>query len=73
MLILHSLGYWLGVQFVRLTGSDSYWQYGTGVGLAAVSVGFVIVWAADLGSRFVDANAVRFMAWVYANLCRTKA
>ncbi|TGJ83198.1 hypothetical protein E0Z10_g5552 [Xylaria hypoxylon] len=58
MLILHSLGFWLGKYFLQLTGSDSYWQYGTGIGLAAVVVGFVIMWAADLGSRFVDANAL---------------
>ncbi|KAI0533931.1 aspartic peptidase domain-containing protein [Xylaria digitata] len=56
MLILHSLGFWLGKYFVRLTGSESYWQYGTGIGLAAVIIGFVIMCAADLGSRFVDTN-----------------
>ncbi|KAF2973483.1 hypothetical protein GQX73_g39 [Xylaria multiplex] len=58
MFILHSLGFWLGEYFVRLTGSESYWQYGTGIGLAAVIVGFVIMCAADLGSRLVDTNAV---------------
>ncbi|KAI1752481.1 acyltransferase family-domain-containing protein [Xylaria castorea] len=71
MLILHSLGYWLGTYFLQPTGSDSYWQYGTGIGLAIVTVGCVIIWAADLGSRFVDANVVRFTAWAYAKLCRT--
>ncbi|KAI0444764.1 acyltransferase family-domain-containing protein [Xylaria telfairii] len=71
MLILHSLGYFLGKFFVQFTGSESYWQYGTGIGMAAVTVGCVIIWAADLGSRFVDANAVRFTAWAYAKLCKT--
>ncbi|KAI0459666.1 acyltransferase family-domain-containing protein [Xylaria acuta] len=71
MLILHSLGYWLGKYFLQLTGSDPNWQYGTGIGLAVVTVGFVIIWVADLGSRFVDANAVWFTAWVYAKLCKT--
>ncbi|KAI1740674.1 acyltransferase family-domain-containing protein [Xylaria scruposa] len=70
MLILHSLGYWLGNYFLQVTGSDSYWQYGTGISLAIVTVGCVIIWAADLGSRFVDAKAVRFTAWAYAKLCR---
>ncbi|KAI0404476.1 acyltransferase family-domain-containing protein [Xylaria palmicola] len=70
MLILHSLGLWLGRYFLRLTGSDSYWQYGAGIGLAAAVVGCVIIWAADLGSRFVDANAVRFTAWTYGRLCK---
>ncbi|KAI0490149.1 acyltransferase family-domain-containing protein [Xylaria cf. heliscus] len=71
MLILHSLGYWLGEYFLQLTGSDSNWRYGAGVGLAGVTVGCVIIWAADLGSRFVDANAVRFTAWAYGKLCKT--
>ncbi|RYC58543.1 hypothetical protein CHU98_g7682 [Xylaria longipes] len=71
MLILHSLGYWLGKHFLQFTGSDSNWQYGTGIGLAAVTIGCVIIWAADLGSRFVDANAVWFTAWAYAKLCKT--
>ncbi|KAJ2983392.1 hypothetical protein NUW58_g6254 [Xylaria curta] len=71
MLILHSLGYWLGKYFLRITGSDSYWEYGTGVGLAAVIVGCVILWAADLGSRLADANAVRFTGWAYGKLCKT--
>lgn len=70
MLILHSLGLWLGKYFLQLTGSKSYWEYGTGIGLASVIVGCVIIWAADLGSRFVDVNAVRFTAWVYGKLCK---
>ncbi|KAI1132470.1 acyltransferase family-domain-containing protein [Nemania abortiva] len=68
MLILHSLGFWLGKYFLQITGSNSYWQYGTGVSLAAAVVGCVIIWAADLGSRFVDTNAVRFTAWAYRRL-----
>jgi peptidoglycan/LPS O-acetylase OafA/YrhL len=71
MLILHSLGFWLGKYFVALTGSETYWQYGTGVGAAALVVGGVIVWVADLGSRFVDEKAVRFTAWAYSSLCKT--
>ncbi|KAI0866509.1 acyltransferase family-domain-containing protein [Xylaria cubensis] len=70
MLILHSLGYWLGGYFLQITGSGSYWQYGTGIGLAIVTVGCIIIWAADLGSRFVDAKVVRFTAWAYAKLCQ---
>jgi peptidoglycan/LPS O-acetylase OafA/YrhL len=70
MLILHSLGFWLGKCFLELTGSESDWEYGTGVGMAAVVVGCVIIYAADLGSRFVDANAVRFTAWAYTRLRR---
>ncbi|KAI0429408.1 acyltransferase family-domain-containing protein [Xylaria sp. FL1042] len=71
MFILHSLGFWLGKYFLRLTGSDSPWKYGTGISLAAITVGFIIMWAADLGSRFVDANAVRFTVWAYGKLCKT--
>ncbi|KAI8629148.1 acyltransferase family-domain-containing protein [Xylariaceae sp. FL1651] len=71
MLFLHSLGFWLGKYFLGLTGSDTYWQYGTGVGLAAITVGCVIIWAADLGSRFVDANVVRFTTWIYNKFCAT--
>ncbi|KAI1170195.1 acyltransferase family-domain-containing protein [Nemania sp. FL0916] len=71
MLILHSLGLWLGKYFLEMTGSESYLQYGTGIGLAALVVGCVIIYAADLGSRFVDANAVRFTGWVYNKLCKT--
>ncbi|KAI1352261.1 acyltransferase family-domain-containing protein [Xylaria sp. FL0043] len=70
MLILHSLGFWLGKCFLQLTGSHSPWSYGAGIGLAAVTVGFIIMWAADLGSRFVDANAVRFTVWAYGKLCK---
>ncbi|KAI1425351.1 acyltransferase family-domain-containing protein [Xylaria sp. FL1777] len=73
MLILHSLGFWLGKYFLRLTGSDSKWGYGTGISLAAVIVGFIIMWAADLGSRFVDDNAVRFTVWAYGKLSRSAA
>ncbi|KAJ8109802.1 hypothetical protein ONZ43_g6034 [Nemania bipapillata] len=61
MLILHSLGFWLGKYFLQLTGSRPYWRYGTGVSLAAVIVGCIIIWAADLGSRLIDANS-RLMA-----------
>ncbi|KAJ8132580.1 hypothetical protein O1611_g1048 [Lasiodiplodia mahajangana] len=71
MLILHSVGFWLGKYFLQLTGSQSYWQYGAGVGLAAVVNGCVTIWAADLGSRFVDDNAVRFTVWAYGKLCKT--
>ncbi|RWA12540.1 hypothetical protein EKO27_g2550 [Xylaria grammica] len=70
MLLLHSLGFWLGKYLLGMTGSESYWQYGTGIGMAAVIVGFVIIWAADLGSRFVDAKAVRFTVWAYDELCK---
>ncbi|KAI3332676.1 acyltransferase family-domain-containing protein [Ustulina deusta] len=70
MLILHSLGFWLGKYFLQLIGSDSQWKYGTSIGLAAVIVGFVIMWAADLGSRFVDANVVWFTVWAYGKLCK---
>lgn len=69
MLILHSLGLWLGKYLLQITGSNSPWKYGTGIGSAAVIVGVVIMWAADLGSRFVDANAVRFTRWTYVKLC----
>ncbi|KAI3318409.1 acyltransferase family-domain-containing protein [Xylariaceae sp. AK1471] len=72
MLILHSLGFWLGKYFLEFTGSESYWQYGTGIGMAAVIVGCVIIYAADLGSRLVDVNVVRFTAWAYSKLCRTE-
>ncbi|KAI0506882.1 acyltransferase family-domain-containing protein [Xylaria bambusicola] len=70
MLILHSLGFWLGKYFLGITGSNSPWRYGIGISLAASIVGFVIIWAADLGSRFVDVNAVRFTVWAYRRLCK---
>ncbi|KAI0098769.1 acyltransferase family-domain-containing protein [Nemania sp. FL0031] len=70
MLILHSLGFWLGKYFLQLTGSESYWRYAAGVSLAALVDGCVTIWAADLGSRFVDAKAVRFTVWAYGKLCK---
>ncbi|KAI1357304.1 acyltransferase family-domain-containing protein [Xylaria arbuscula] len=70
MLILHSLGFWLGKYFLQIIGSNSPWKYGTSIGLSAVVVGFVIIWAADLGARLVDANIVRFTVWAYGKLCR---
>ncbi|KAI1298844.1 acyltransferase family-domain-containing protein [Xylaria venustula] len=73
MLILHSLGVWVARYFLLLTGSDSLWRYGSGISLAAFTVGFVIMWAAHLGARFVDANAVLFTVWAYGKLCRTEA
>ncbi|KAI1816958.1 acyltransferase family-domain-containing protein [Poronia punctata] len=66
MLILHSLGFWLGNVFWEITGS-----YGCGVGLAGVAVMCVIVCVADLGSRFVDGNVVQFTGWVYRCLCKS--
>ncbi|KAI0967723.1 acyltransferase family-domain-containing protein [Xylaria arbuscula] len=73
MLILHSLGVWLGRYFLLLTGSDSFWKYGSGISLAAITVGFVMMWAAHLGTRFVDANVVRFTVWAYGKVCKTEA
>ncbi|KAI2620867.1 acyltransferase family-domain-containing protein [Xylaria nigripes] len=70
MLILHSLGFYLGQCFLRFTGSESNWQYAAGIGLTGVVVGGIIIWVADLASRFVDANAVRFAAWAYGRLCK---
>lgn len=70
MLILHSLGLWLSNYFRRFTGSETYWQYGIAVGLAAIIDGCIIIWLADLGARFVDANAVRFASWAYGKLCK---
>lgn len=71
MLILHSLGFWLGQYVLQITESMSCSHYGIDVILVAGVVGCFIIWAADLGSRFVDANAVRFTAWAYGKLCKT--
>lgn len=65
MLILHSLGLWLGQYVLNISGSMTCSHYGIDVALAAGAVGCVMIWAADLGSRFVDANAVRLTAWAY--------
>ncbi|KAI1434649.1 acyltransferase family-domain-containing protein [Xylaria sp. CBS 124048] len=73
MLILNSLGFYLGRYFLQVTGSESYWQYGTGIDLAGIVVGSVIIWAADLTSRLVDANVVRFTAWAYSRMCKMGA
>ncbi|KAI1326294.1 acyltransferase family-domain-containing protein [Xylariaceae sp. FL0255] len=70
MLILHSLGFRLGLYVLtEITGYDTPLRYGMGVGIAGVVTGFVIFWAADLGARFVDENVVRFTGWAYSSLC----
>jgi len=69
MLILHSLGFWLGKTFLALTGSKPGWQYGSGIFMAAITVGCVIIYIADLSARFVDAKAVQFTSWAYEYLC----
>ncbi|KAH9886891.1 acyltransferase family-domain-containing protein [Xylariomycetidae sp. FL2044] len=68
LMLLHSLGFWLGRFFVGLTGSDSDAQYFTGILVAALVLWVVTIWAADLGWRFVDTTMVRFAAWVYGKL-----
>ncbi|KAI1108497.1 acyltransferase family-domain-containing protein [Nemania sp. NC0429] len=70
MMLLHSLGLYLSNYFKQFTGSETYWQYGVAVGLAALITGSVILWLADVGARLVDANAVRFSAWAYGKLCK---
>jgi peptidoglycan/LPS O-acetylase OafA/YrhL len=70
MLILHSLGFWLGKEILALTGSEPGWQYGSGIFIAGVTVGCVIIYAADLGARLVDAKVVQFTSWAYGYLCR---
>ncbi|KAI0011006.1 acyltransferase family-domain-containing protein [Xylariaceae sp. FL0662B] len=68
LIILHSFGFRIGKFFVGLTESDTDLHYFTGISLAAIVYWFVTLWVADVGQRFVDANAVRFASWVYGKL-----
>ncbi|KAI1268774.1 acyltransferase family-domain-containing protein [Xylariaceae sp. FL1019] len=70
MQLIHSLGFITARYFLEITGSESYWQYGAGIGLATLVTWIVTFWLADLGSRFVDAKAVQFTAWVYDKLSK---
>ncbi|KAK8119193.1 uncharacterized protein PG998_003819 [Apiospora kogelbergensis] len=63
--ILQGLGLWAGQFFVGLMGPETDSGYVAGVAAAVVVVWALVVWAADLGWRFVDAPAVRFAGWAH--------
>ncbi|CAJ2512999.1 Uu.00g011180.m01.CDS01 [Anthostomella pinea] len=69
-MILHSFGTKLGKTMVGFTGSETGVQYVSGIFLAAIVVWIGVIWTADLGWRFVDANAVSFCVWAYRKLCQ---
>lgn len=63
--ILHGPGIRLGATFLEMTGADTDLGYILGVGGAAVVVWVACIWCADLGTRLVDAQAIRFGRWIH--------
>ncbi|KAK8868914.1 acyltransferase family-domain-containing protein [Apiospora arundinis] len=63
--ILSSFGWWLGKSLTDLTGPETDSGYIVGIAATVVVFWVVVIWAADLGWRFVDAPAVRFAAWAH--------
>jgi peptidoglycan/LPS O-acetylase OafA/YrhL len=60
----HTLGLWLVEMFFKVTGSESFAGYETGVILAFCTEAVVVVWLADLVMRTVDGPSVRFGRWL---------
>jgi peptidoglycan/LPS O-acetylase OafA/YrhL len=60
----HTLGLWLVGVFFKVTGSESFAGYETGVVLAFFTEAVVVVWLADLVMRTVDAPSVKFGRWL---------
>ncbi|KAL1594393.1 hypothetical protein SLS60_010153 [Paraconiothyrium brasiliense] len=60
----HTLGFWLVEVFFKITGSETFAGYETGVFLAFCTEAVVVVWLADLVMRTVDGPSVRFGRWL---------
>ncbi|KAF2449516.1 hypothetical protein P171DRAFT_427715 [Karstenula rhodostoma CBS 690.94] len=60
----HTLGLWLVEMFFKVTGSESFAGYETGIILAFCTEAVVVVWLADLVMRTVDGPSVKFGRWL---------
>ncbi|KAJ4359836.1 uncharacterized protein N0V89_000392 [Didymosphaeria variabile] len=60
----HTLGFWLVEAYFKITGSETFAGYETGVFLAFCTEAVVVVWLADLVMRTVDGPSVRFGRWL---------
>jgi peptidoglycan/LPS O-acetylase OafA/YrhL len=66
--INHTLGYRLVPLMWSMIGSDSVWNYELGVILAWMVEAVVVIWLADLVTRYVDQPTVKFGRWVQEKL-----
>lgn len=68
--LLWSLGIKMGRFMLALTGWGTPWRYCVGVFLGMCLWLAVVIFVADLTSRYIDEPCVRFTKWVYNKLSR---
>jgi peptidoglycan/LPS O-acetylase OafA/YrhL len=68
--VMHTIGYVVQPWAWRMTGTESKAQYMSGFLLGALINIPLVIWAADLFWRFIDAPSVKFARW-FENVCIT--
>jgi peptidoglycan/LPS O-acetylase OafA/YrhL len=66
--VLHTIGYMILSLAWKITGAETKAQYISGFLLSALVNIPLVIWAADLFWRFIDAPSVRFARW-FENVC----
>ncbi|TAQ88171.1 hypothetical protein B7494_g3475 [Chlorociboria aeruginascens] len=70
--VLKTWGWNMGQKIMNLTGRDTEWGYAIGGALIYFSSLVLVVWIADVVTRFVDEQCVWFGKWLYDALCNGK-
>lgn len=69
-LLLQSVAYFIGKRLIASINIEVNGLYMLMVAITAMIFWTVLIWAADLGWRFIDAPSVRFSSWLQRKLCR---
>jgi peptidoglycan/LPS O-acetylase OafA/YrhL len=69
--IVHMLGFWLVPWFWQFTGKESMWGKELGWGMAFSIQTVLVIWAADLFWRGIDAKCVSGARW-FEDMVRDK-
>lgn len=69
-LLLQSVAYFVGKCLIDSIDPEVNGLYILMVAITAIIFWTVLIWAADLGWRFIDSPSVRFSSWLQRKLCR---
>ena len=62
--VIHTFGYLIMPKIWALTGTDTRWRFELGFFCSACCIIPAVIWTADVFTRAVDENAVRFARWL---------
>ncbi|KAK7753808.1 hypothetical protein SLS62_004174 [Diatrype stigma] len=69
-LLLQSVAFFIGKRLIHTINPEVKGLYILMVAFTAMIFWTVLIWAADLGWRFIDSPSVRFSSWLQRKLCR---